>query len=177
MRTLMGHLLALTAGIASMLLVLYIVVTPVKAADFSPQAKQQSGFTTNQEADILTAASAVGALRHCAVKFKMPKFEVTAKTVYFDVLGPLFHPDNNADGRRDQLSTAAIAVYGGAFRSGTFFRAVWNDTMKAWRPIYLPMSDVAACEALDAMLRDAVTRAGNPFGYGPEFKERADSDA
>lgn len=138
------------------------------AADYSPQAMQPSGFTTSQEAEILMVASGTGALAACAIKYGKPAFEATAKTIYMDVLSPLFTQPTQHN--RDMLSQTTMMMFQSAMSSAKLMRMTWDEGSKSWRPVWLDMDSVETCQALDDSLRNSVTRAGNPFGYGPEFK-------
>lgn len=145
------------------------------AADYSPQAVQPSGFTTNQEAEILMVASGTGALAACSIKYGKPSFDDTARTIYMDILSPLFTQPTNHN--RAMLSQTTMMVFQSAMSSAKLMRMTWDEGSKSWRPVWLEMDSVETCQALDDSLRHSVTREGNPFGYGPEFKVRGAQDA
>ena len=164
------------AAIAAMCFVLAVTLTPAKSAEIDPNAMMRSGFTTKQEVEIYTIGSGIGALRHCALKFKKPQYEVTAKTIYFTVMQQLFTPDNNHGGRRDRLTATYFMLFDMAYADGIWRSAVWTDD-KNVQDVALPMAEVADCDALDAWMRDTVTKPDNIYNYGPTFEEMKDADA
>lgn len=165
------------AAIAALCFVLAVTLTPAKAATHAPDQVQPSGFTLQQEVEIVTLGSGVGVLRQCALKFQQPKFEVTAKAIFFNILGPLFDPANAPGGRRDRLANYTLKAFAIGNSDGVWRSAKWNETTQEWDAVTLATDTIEACEALDDTLRDTVTAPGNIYNSGPVLKEYSDGDA